>query len=163
MAALGPPPTGCLTGTVLVVLLATGCSPQSTPVSAPVSGESVAVAVATDSGPVIRDRGGVALRAEHADVVEAVHTAVRAGDLAALRKLYTDDDWAAQATLLAQPDVRGQVHAALHAAPVNLGEGYVYSERGYHTGFILAPEDGGPLQWRGIEAPRTAQSAAERS
>lgn len=159
MAVLGRPTTGRLASTVLAVLLA-GCSFQSTASSAPISGQPAALAVATDPGPVILDRGGSALRAEHADVVEAVHTALRGGDLAVLRELYIGDDWATQAALLAQPQVRSQVHAALHAAPMNLGEGYVYGERGYQAGFFLAPEAGGPLQWRGIQAPegRTVSS-----
>lgn len=156
MAALGLPRMGRtagFVGVVLAMLLAAGCSLHSPASQAPVSRQAVAVAVAAEAGPVTRDSDGSALRAEHAGVVEAVHTALHAGDLAALRELYTGDDWAAQAALLERPEVRGKVHAALHAAPMNLGEGYVYGERGYETGFFLAPEDGGPLQWRGIQVP----------
>lgn len=140
-----------IVGAVLVVLLGSGCALQSTASAGPE--RAVPVAVTADAGPVVQDSAGVPLTPEHAAVVTAVYNGLRACDLAALRELYTGDEWTAQAALLALPQVRQQVIAAMETAPANLGEGYVYGAGPYQVGFFLAPEDGGPLQWRGIQAP----------
>lgn len=145
-----------LAGAVLAALLATGCASQPTASPAPVAGQSEVAAV--DAGPVIRDTGGALLKVAHADVVQDVHAALQAGDLDALRALYVGDGWQAQAELLGQPLVRERLVAGLETPPENLGEGYVYRADGFELGFFLAPQDGGPLEWRGIQVagPDTA-------
>lgn len=113
--------------------------------------------------PLLPDTDGAPLRDEHADVVQAVYRALAAGDLDALGELYTGDDWAGQAALLASDAVRRSVLDALSTSPANLGEGYLYpgfsadpttDYRGYQTAFFLdydPPHSAeGPLRWRGI-------------
>ena len=106
------------------------------------------------SACVVVDTVGAPMQAEHAEVVRSVHRALQAGDLDALSALYAGDDWAGQAELLAREPVRRSVLDALHTAPDNLGEGYVYSSSEHQTAFFLDYDPprtaGGPLHWRGI-------------
>jgi len=182
-----------VTGGVLAVLLAAGCSADRVAGPGPDSGRAdVGVAAVASAPPTVTDNAGAPLTPEHAEVVRSVHTALTAGDLDALRELYVGDDWAGQAALLAQRSVRTEVLTLLRTHPANLGEGYLYpgfsatgwvgpldradgailgltpeslpnpitGYGGYQTAFFLAPEDGGPLQWRGIDTLTGVADAA---
>lgn len=145
-----------VTGGILALLVVSGCSAGSA-THAPGSVASDVAVTAGGADPTLVDTARVPLRAEHAAAVRAVHQGLAAGDLDALRALYAGDDWAGQQELLAQPRVRDEVLTVLRTHPANLGEGYVYpgfsafGYDGYRTAFFLAPQDGGPLQWRGID------------
>lgn len=121
-----------LAGRVVAVLLVlTACAGADTTTNGGAgAGTSGAVPLAGRAapapGPVVVDTVGAPLMPEHAEVVRSVHRALRAGDLDALGVLYTGDDWAGQAQLLAQEPVRRSVLAGLATHPANLGEGYVY-------------------------------------
>lgn len=152
--------------TVVVVL--SSCTGADT--ASPAPAEPAVERSAAPASPVLLDTEGTQLPEEHAAVVRAVHRALAAGDLDALRELYAGDDWAGQAELLAGEAVRRSVLDALSTPPVNLGEGYLYpgfsidptsGYRGYQTAFFLDYDPprtaGGPLRWRGVatlpEAP----------
>lgn len=144
---------------ILALLLVSGCSAGSaaSQAQAPGSGASDMAVTAVAAGPTLVDNAGVPLSAEHAGAVRSVHQGLAAGDLDALRELYAGDGWAGQQELLAQPRVRDAVLTVLRTHPANLGEGYVYPPEptagydGYQTAFFLAPQDGDPLQWYGID------------
>jgi hypothetical protein len=133
--------------TVLVVLSScAGISSAAAP-ALPVADRSAAQEGVVRA-PVLVDTEGAALREDHAEVVRAVHRALTAGDLDALRGLYAGDDWVRQAELLARPVVRQSVLDALRTHPANLGEGYLYpgfSAIGWSS--PLARSDGALLGW----------------
>lgn len=174
--------TGGILGLLLVVGLpacsAAGSAPSD---SVPVGDGTDRPAAAIEAATVV-DSAGTPLEPEHAEVVQSVHRALANRNLDRLRELYTGDDWARQARLLAREPVQAEILGVLRTHPANLGEGYVYpgfsvtgwtgrldhadaarlgltpdelpdpttGYLGYQTAFFLAPEDGGPLQWRGI-------------
>lgn len=113
-------------GGVVAFLLAAGCSAGPAATSNPGADAPAAQAAAANAGPTVADTTGTAMAPGHAEVVREVHGALVAGDLEALRGLYTGNDWAGQQELLAKPEVRDEVLAVLGTHAANLGEGYVY-------------------------------------
>ncbi|MGH4020125.1 MAG: hypothetical protein ACRDT0_13010 [Pseudonocardiaceae bacterium] len=177
-----------LLGSGLPACSAGGDAPDGTVPAGQIVDDRLAAAT---GGATVVDSTGTPFEPEYADVVQSVYRALAVGDLERLRHLYTGDDWAGQAELLAQRPVRAEVLSVLRTHPANLAEGYVYpgfsvtgwtgrldrvdgarlglapddlpdpttGYRGYQTAFFLAPQDGGPLQWRGIDRLPAVTSA----